>query len=564
MPSAKCGSADEEGHDGKEEIDKAWDENKDLDLHCDYLVVGGGCSSCSLVACLAAAGKSVVVVEAGGAEPWERKVVDDPQSWFAAASHGRPVSRLYRTVPQLAVLSKLMPAFRGEGFGGTGNVNACIWCRGRREDYQQWPWKLEDIEKGFEFAERSLRVKRVPAKGSGAAMCAMMRESGFKTCKEELWAEDGVAEGLYATVQGEAGTRTSAWKELVSPWIAKGRVKVYPHCNVSRVIFDRKKVVLCAGAFDSPKILLLSGIGDPEELEEKTVPPLINNPNVGRHLQDHLILVAAFAARKPLRSCDTNDIGTHGMCHVTIRRESRRRHGQILFKDSWNAWEVLPELCSGMVLGQNIGSEVISRVVLIVCKLVFYIPGIKWMLRQSLTAGICMMDPRSRGRVRLRSNDPRDPPLIDPRYLSEESDLVLLHDLWSTFKSVKTSPSAKEWILAELLPGAPLMYGESMSWFKWWVKLACSSYFHPVGTCRMPSGKEWETRQSNELSSVSVVDAFLRVHGTVGLRIADCSVAPRIPSAPTQAMAYMIGYQAAQLMLGTRTPKVGREESETR
>eukprot|EP00960_Hanusia_phi_P069779 767162-Hanusia_phi.AAC.4 len=186
--------------------------------------------------------------------------------------------------------------------------------------------------------------------------------------------------------------------------------------------------------------------------------------------------------------------------------------------------------------------------------------------------------------------------LIDPRYLSDNSDLVLLHDLWNSFQSIKTSPSAREWILAELLPGALLRHGEGLGWFKWWVKLACSSYFHPVGTCRMPSAREWETRTRKELSNVSVVDAFLRsaqfacclfffhsfptlvwlsflptsaapptlrrsrnpsdrVHGTVGLRIADASIAPRIPSVPTQAMAYMIGYQAAQLMLGRCSPQ---------
>eukprot|EP00960_Hanusia_phi_P069777 767162-Hanusia_phi.AAC.2 len=101
-------------------------------------------------------------------------------------------------------MSKQMPAFRGIGFGGTGNVNACIWSRGRREDYEEWPWKLEvcyklaqavlfveffpfsqDIERGFEFAERTLRVQRIPAKGSGAAICKMMRESGFKTVSSE-------------------------------------------------------------------------------------------------------------------------------------------------------------------------------------------------------------------------------------------------------------------------------------------------------------------------------------------------------------------------------------------
>jgi len=169
--------------------------------------------------------------------------------------------------------------------------------------------------------------------------------------------------------------------------------------------------------------------------------------------------------------------------------------------------------------------------------LVLMIPGVKTAVRQSLGVGLCLMSPLSRGQVRLSSKDPSEPPSIDPRYLTQESDWDALYSLFCSLRRAQSSEQGRKVLGFELQPGPAYGYCGSEARFRSWVRATALPYFHLCGTCRMG------TRAAD-----SVVDANLRVHGVKGLRVADASVAPRIPSAPIQAMVAMVGHRASSLI----------------
>ena len=164
----------------------------DKAVACDYIVVGAGCAGCSLTAELVRAGKRVLLLEHGPAEVAARPLIQDTKRWWQAAKAGFPYSAPYRTTPQAALRARRLQAYRGIGGGGSGNVNAGLWSRGRREEYEaQWPWDIADIESSFAAVESALGVERIPAAGPGVFFGKMAAEAGYDCAGAAGWVEDG-------------------------------------------------------------------------------------------------------------------------------------------------------------------------------------------------------------------------------------------------------------------------------------------------------------------------------------------------------------------------------------
>jgi choline dehydrogenase len=318
----------------------------DESVEHDYIVVGAGCAGCALTASLAQAGKRVLLLEFGPATAGERPLVRSAKQWWRAAMSGYPISMPYRTSPQGRLGQRKLQAYRGVGGGGSGNVNAGLWSRGRREDYvADWPWDIADIERSFNAVESSLGVARVAATGPGLLFGRMATEAGYAAVDGGGWVHDGWESGIistFAPVSGDTGERRGGFQKFVSPLLGAARggsgggtsvgVQVMDHFKVARVILqggegDRQsergaerpcraigievavvdgatgeatsrkrlllrnvsaEVVLCAGAIETPKILMLSGVGSRQELAALGVECLVHCEHVGKNLQVRL------------------------------------------------------------------------------------------------------------------------------------------------------------------------------------------------------------------------------------------------------------------------------------
>ncbi|WIM09915.1 MAG: Oxidoreductase, GMC family [Enhydrobacter sp.] len=261
-----------------------------------------------------------------------------------------------------------------------------------------------------------------------------------------------------------------------------------------RVVRPDIEVLLCAGAIDSPRLLMLSGVGPADDLRSRGIPVLAELPDVGCHLQDHLLLAgAAYKARREVP-------------------RSHYNHADALLYVPHSNPEASPDH-------------------LVMClSLPFVQPTVGPLAPPAYVLVPCLMQPRSRGSVRLASSDPRAPPLIDPNYLSEPADLRILVEGMTLARDIGAATAFAEWRAKEVYPGSDWASASGRHGF---IRRAANSFHHPVGTCRIGA----------------VVDQTLRVRGVAGLRIVDASVLPGIPAAMTNAAVTAAAEKASDLVL---------------
>ncbi|TDD77873.1 GMC family oxidoreductase [Actinomadura rubrisoli] len=488
----------------------------------DVIVVGAGSAGSVVARRLADEGHSVLVVEAGP----HRDVpeVDDPARMHELWDS--PLDWAFRTVPQEAAHDRRLHLPRGRLVGGSHALNAMIWVRGNPADYDHWAslgntgWSWRDVRPVFE---------RIDGLGTGKpgmidiltgfqpdpVQCAIVeaaRQAGLPFNPDYNGdCQDGVS-FMQFTIRGRRRLTTA--RAYLAPVVGRG-VTLVPDAQARRLLFDgwrcvgvewerdgaleqarAEQVVLCAGAIGSPALLMRSGIGDAGMLAAAGVDTVVHLPGVGRNLQDHWLVPVIASTDRPSA--------------VSPGLPSTQSH---LFWRSRQDLEVpdLQPLHFGVPL---------------------YEP---WMQGPpdgvSLMAGL--VRPASHGEVRL-SRSPWDPPLIDPRVLSEEADLDALCAAVRLCQEIVASAELRDgWGARELYPG-PL--AESAEGLRAYVRRSVVTYHHQAGTCKMG------------VDDRAVVDPELRVHGVEGLRVADASIMPAVTTGNTNAPAVMIGERAADLL----------------
>jgi choline dehydrogenase len=261
-----------------------------------------------------------------------------------------------------------------------------------------------------------------------------------------------------------------------------------------------REVILCAGAIHTPRLLLLSGVGPQADLEQLGIETVIDLPGVGRDLQDHVMLAGlCFEAKHPLPAPNNNLAGS------TFFWKSRSALGRPDLM-------VLPAQVP--LVSDEIGAQ-------------YPIPP------NAFAIFPCLVRPRSRGYLRLRTAGPNGPLEIQPNFLAEQADVDALATGVELGLDIASQPAYRDLIKRWVAPPRRMSREDTVAF----VRRSCSSYFHPVGTCAMGSGRE------------AVVDAKLRVRGALGLRVADASVMPTIPSANTHAPVVMIAEFASRLLV---------------
>ena len=517
----------------------------------DYVIVGTGSAGCVVAEGLSADPRNeVAVLEAGGMDNDRRIRVPAAFSELFRSEFDWD----YMTEPQVGLNGRRIYWPRGKTLGGSSSVNAMMWVRGFAADYDEWAelaggeWAFSSVSRHFSRIERH-ELAREGCEGAGAgqyvsrqrsprrstkAWLGAVQHSGYRIERPNLPEPQGFSETV---VTQRRGARWSAADGYLRPALRRINLRLITSATATRVIFNgkravgveyaegdrrnvvraRREVILCAGAVNSPQLLLLSGIGDQTDLRLHGIAPVFHAPEVGKNLRDHLFAFLGFKV-----DGDT----LFGASERRQRMIYRIRRRGMLTSPSGEAY--------GFV--RTDPALALPDVELFYGPGPFFDEGLMQPEGHAVALGAILLKPQSVGRISLRSPDPFVKPVIDPRYLSDEAGRdreAMLEGLRICAKIAKVAPL--EGILGPIVrPRGATGFGAET--FQEALTNDSYTFYHPAGTCRMG------------LDAASVVTPRLQVRGVHGLRIADASVMPTQIRGHTHAPSMVIGAKAVELI----------------
>ncbi|MFN8108711.1 MAG: GMC family oxidoreductase N-terminal domain-containing protein [Thermoleophilia bacterium] len=522
----------------------------------DYLILGGGTAGCILANRLTASGRhSVMLVEAGG-EP--RSPYIRIPAGFGNLLRSPKYNWAYTSEPHPDTDGRRIPLPSGRGLGGSGLINGMVYVRGQQADYDGWAehgatgWSWSDVEPYFRRVEDY--AGGGAGRGQGGPLHVTQVQERFPVADAFLRAaqEDGnpinedynLQQGGfgYYQVNQYQGRRWSPYEAWLAPARTRPNLTVLPHTHALRLAFDgprctgatllagrevlevraRREVIVATGAFRSPQLLELSGLGRADVLGAIGVPVRHELVNVGENYHDHYALRVNWRLHG-VRSLNESTRGWR-LASAVVRYFTR--HTGIL--------TLGPALCHGFVTAHPGGGDRPDT------QFLFMHASYENAARRELdrepgmTVGIIQQRPRSTGHIHAASADPVNPPAIQPCFLSHPDDQATVVGAVGLARRLATQPSLAPIVSREMNPGPGAPDEEGVLR---WARATGQTLYHPCGTCRMGSDDQ------------AVVDLRLRVRGVQGLRVADASVMPAITSGNIHAPVMMIAERAADLIL---------------
>jgi choline dehydrogenase-like flavoprotein len=522
----------------------------------DYLIVGGGSAGCVLAARLSEnPDTQVILLEAG---PPDTSAFIHCPGGLAALAHLTSLSRFLPSVPQAGLGGRRAAMPRGRVLGGCSSTNAMVYVRGHRHDYDAWAamgnpgWGWDDVLPWFVRAERNARLG-APLHGQDGPLSVVDPvspnpwsqrfveagvESGLRLSLD-FNGTDQEGVGLYQVTQRQ-GERCSAAKAYLDPVRHRANLRVMTGVTVScvgvrdgqaggllawvdgqwREFLARREIILSAGAFQSPAILLRSGIGPARDLQSMGVKVTKDLPGVGANLHDHpdVVLVANQPRARDLFGLSLGGVGD---LWNDVRQWRSGRRGRLTtnFAEAGAFLRTDPGLTQPDVQLHFVVAQLVDH-------------GRRPVWGHGYSIHVCALQPHSRGRLRLSDVSPFSDPLIDPQYLSALADVQTLAKGVRAACRIMAQPALGANASATLWADADLNDTDLASW----IRANADTIYHPVGTCRM----------GNDV--MAVVDAQFKVHGVGGLRVVDASAMPRIVSGNTNAPVIMMAERAAHLI----------------
>jgi choline dehydrogenase len=523
----------------------------------DYVVVGAGSAGCVLANRLSADGKnSVLLLEAG---PRDSNLWIHVPLGYGKLFKEKSVNWMYQTEPEPGLDGRAVFQPRGKVLGGSSSINGLLYIRGQHEDYDRWRqhgnngWGFDDVLPYFRKAEDQQRGADdfhgvggpLPVSDLGhpdplsAAFIAAAAETGLPVNRDFNGASQEGA-GFFQTTTRHGRRASTAVAYLRS---ARGRnnLRVETSALARRVVFDgrraaaveyrqagvlktaraRKEILVSGGAFNSPQLLQLSGVGPAELLRRHGIDVVLDAPGVGHDLQDHLQVRVVMRCSQAIT---LNDIVNNPVRKImTGLQYAAFRSGPLTIAAGTSGafFKTDPRLATPDIQ-------------------VHFLPfstdkmGEKLHSFSGFSASVCQLRPESRGSLRIRSADPAAPPEIRINYLSTEVDRTANVEGLKILRKILRAKALSPYVVEEVDPGAKVVSDEALLAY---CRTRGSTIYHPTSTCRMGN------------DPLAVVDQRLRVRGVEGLRVVDASVMPDLVSGNTNAVVIMIAEKASDMIL---------------
>ena len=524
----------------------------------DFIVIGAGSAGCVVAARLAEAGERVALLEAGKAD--HSPFIHIPAGVAHLLYHSK-YNWMYSSEPEASTYNRKIHTPGGKVLGGSSSINGMLYVRGNRADYDGWAeqgcagWSYDEVLPLFKKSEHYLNGGDAAYRGTSGPLkvedyrtvlplthlfVKAAQQAGFRFTQDMNGPnQEGVG---YSQMTRLGRFRGSTYRTFLKDSTSRRNVQIetealvttllmedarcvgvrYTQRGNSRELRARKEVILSAGSINSPQILQLSGIGDPEHLKQVGITPRVDLPGVGRNLSDH------YASRLVYRLKSL----------VSVNELAR-------------GWKLIPEIFKFFLFGRGAltfgvtTSSVFCRStpeleapdIQLLFTPASYVFGKALIMddKPGMTVAVCPTRPVSRGSVLIDSADPHRPPKIRFGYLTVAQDVRVMNAGLRHARRILNSPSLAPYLISEITPGPAADSDTDLERF---ARKEGSSLFHPVGTCKMG------------IDEMAVVDPTLKVRGISGLRVADASVMPFLPTGNTNASAILIGEKAAEMILG--------------
>jgi choline dehydrogenase len=526
-------------------------------LEFDYVIVGAGSAGCVLANRLSADGtNSVLLLEAG---PKDTNLWIHVPLGYGKLFKEKTVNWMYQTEPEPGLDGRSVFQPRGKVLGGSSSINGLLYVRGQHEDYDRWRqrgntgWGYDDVLPYFRKAENQQRgADKYHGAGGplpvsdwrhadplSEAFVVAAAQTGIPTNPDFNGASQEGA-GFFQTTTQRGRRASTAWSYL-RPARSRSNLQVETSALAQRILFEgrraraveyrqsgalrtaraRREILVSSGAYNSPQLLQLSGVGPAQLLKQHGIDVVLDAPGVGNDLQDHLQVRLVTRCSQPVT---LNDVLNHPVRRVMAgARYAAFRKGPLTIAAGTSGafFKTNPRLATPDIQ-------------------IHFLPfstdrmGEKLHSFSAFSASVCQLRPESRGSLRIKSADPTVPPEIRINYLATETDRAAFIDGIKILRRILAAPALKSYAVDEIHPGPKVTSDEDILAF---CRKTGSTVYHPTSTCRMGN------------DPLAVVDQRLRLRGMDGLRVVDASVMPDLMSGNTNAPTIMIAEKASDMIL---------------